>query len=148
VFGWGSPTTIMVPLADFLNHSNYNSVQLNTLDKDLHKAMNKIYLYNHNFDKTVQTKYSDAEIYELDTSKLKLNCSRLFKEDTDVPQEVIDSWKYKEPEREEGWKKYSRELCFERYCYNKDKNRYPHPEDRGHKVTERDYKIDEEDFGQ
>lgn len=101
VFGWGSPTTILVPLADFLNHSTTNSVQINTLEKNLHKEQNKIYLYNHNFDKTAKSTFKDEDIYLLETSKLKVNCARLFKEDEDVPKEVVDSWVYKPLSKEE-----------------------------------------------
>ena len=123
VFGWGTPTIGMVPLADFHNHGNENNVQITTIDKNLHKQQNKIYLYHHNFEKVAKKTYSEADIYLLKTSKLKINCSRLFKEDTDVPQEVIDSWEYKPPTAEQTAKLYSRDLCFERFKYNRDKNK-------------------------
>ena len=46
-FGWGLPSTMVVPLADCLNHSNKSMVSFNLLEKNLHKSMNKIYLYRH-----------------------------------------------------------------------------------------------------
>ena len=85
VFGWGTPTTGLSPMADFFNHSNQSSIQITTLEKNLHKERNKIYLYKHKFDKVAKKQFTDEDIYELETSKLKINCSRLFKDDNDVP---------------------------------------------------------------
>lgn len=50
-FGWGLPCTMLVPLADCLNHSNASYVGPDLLEPNLHKAMDKTYLYRHNFDK-------------------------------------------------------------------------------------------------
>ena len=49
-FGWGLPATMLVPLADCLNHNCTSPVSPDILEKNLHKSMNKIYLYKHNFE--------------------------------------------------------------------------------------------------
>ena len=62
-FGWGTPSTEMVPMADCLNHAVENSVQIITLEKNLHKEQNKIYLYKHNFEKVAKKNFTDEDIY-------------------------------------------------------------------------------------
>jgi len=48
-FGWGLPATMLVPLADCLNHSYESTVTCEMLEHNLHKQLNKIYLYKHNW---------------------------------------------------------------------------------------------------
>ena len=151
VFGWGTPTVALAPLADFHNHGNDNSVQITTIDKNLHKQQNKIYLYHHNFEKVAKKTYTDADLYHLETSKLKINCARLFKEDKDVPQAVVDAWEYKPLSAAEQAKLYSRDLCLERYKYNRDKNTgtgQAEMDQQQEEQMKKNYKLDAEPFGQ
>lgn len=51
-FGWGLPSSMLVPLADCLNHAQRSPMGINLIEKNLHKSMNKIYMYKHQFEKT------------------------------------------------------------------------------------------------
>ena len=87
----------------------------------------------------------------METSKLKINCSRLFKEDKDVPQEVADGWVYKPLSPEAQARLYSRELCFERYKFNRDKNKsldLAEMDPQQEEQMKKNYKLDDEKFGQ
>lgn len=77
-FGWGLPTTIVAPIADSFNHSSHSSAQVDILNKRLHLMQNKIYAYSYNFEAESQ---DEKDIYDFETSKLKYNVKRLFKED-------------------------------------------------------------------
>ena len=77
-FGWGLPCLMVVPLADCLNHSNETYIGPDIVDPDLHKSMDKTYLYRHNFDKTVKTKYNEDDLYDKSASRLRINCATLF----------------------------------------------------------------------
>lgn len=77
-FGWGLPTTIVAPLADSFNHSAKSSAQVDILNKRLHLQKNKIYAYQFDFE---QAEGPGEERYDEQSSKLKLNVKRLFKED-------------------------------------------------------------------
>ena len=88
-FGWGLPSTMLVPFGDLMNHSPDSCFNIDMLDKNLHLKQNKIYLYHHNFDKTAKKEFTEDDIYEKTTNKLRINCERLFKEDLDaVPKEI------------------------------------------------------------
>jgi hypothetical protein len=78
-FGWGLPTTIVAPIADSFNHSSLSSSQVDILNKRLHLMQNKIYAFSFNFDAESQ---DEKDIYDLESSKLKYNVKRLFKEDS------------------------------------------------------------------
>lgn len=78
-FGWGLPTTIVAPIADSFNHNSHSSAQVDILNKRLHLMQNKIYAYSYNFEAESQ---DEKDIYDFETSKLKYNVKRLFKEDT------------------------------------------------------------------
>ena len=87
----------------------------------------------------------------METSKLKINCSRLFKEDKDVPQEVADGWVYKALAPEAQARLYSRELCFERYKFNRDRNKsldMAEMDQQQEEQMKKNYKLDDEKFGQ
>ena len=79
-FGWGLPSTMLVPLADCLNHDFSANMTLSLLEKTLHKSMNKIYLYKHNFEKKEGDTDEDS-VYDKKNSKIKINCAKLFRED-------------------------------------------------------------------
>lgn len=80
-FGWGLPTTMIIPIADGVNHSaqSYNTVDM--MNKRLHLMQNKIYGYQFNFDADSSTKDSADGQYDKSSSKFKLNVKRVFKED-------------------------------------------------------------------
>ena len=44
-FGWGLPTTILVPIADSFNHSSKSGNMIDFVNKRLHLMQNKIYGY-------------------------------------------------------------------------------------------------------
>lgn len=75
-FGWGLPSTVLAPIADSFNHHAKASTQVDFVCKRLHLQENKIYAFNFNFDAE-----DDNECYDLESSKLKYNVKRLFKED-------------------------------------------------------------------
>ena len=97
-FGWGLPSTMLVPLADCLNHDFKSKMSLSLLEKTLHKSMNKIYLYKHNFDKKPGDTDEDS-VYIKTSSKIRINCAKLFREDeiADMPDEVIKHWRHEMP---------------------------------------------------
>ena len=78
-FGWGLPTTIVAPIADSFNHSSQSSAQVDILNKRLHLMQNKIYAYPYIFEAESQ---DEKDIYDFESSKLKYNVKRLFKEDS------------------------------------------------------------------
>ena len=71
-FGWGLPSTMLVPFADAINHANESIINYNLFHKNLHLSSNKIYLHE-----------TDFETFEYDTnsSKQDINISRIFKDD-------------------------------------------------------------------
>lgn len=71
-FGWGLPSTSLVPFADALNHRDHSHINIALLHKNLHLQSNKIYLHE-----------TDFETFEFDTSssKQEINVSRLFKDE-------------------------------------------------------------------
>ena len=80
-FGWGLPSTMLVPLADCLNHNNDTYINPDIVEPNLHKAMDKNYLYKHNFDKEVKKNYSEDDLYDKSYSRLRINCSKMYTED-------------------------------------------------------------------
>jgi len=76
------PTTLLAPLADSLNHTSHSRVLLDIVNKRLHLLQNKIYAYAYNFNAESN---DEKDIYDLETSKLKYNVKRLFKEDLISP---------------------------------------------------------------
>ena len=141
VFGWGLPSTMAVPLADCLNHSPQSMVSLDIFEKNLHASMNKIYLYQHNFEEDVGNDDPD-KVYVKTESKLKVNCSKLFSEDEiqQLPIELLEKWDDQHDEDEQDAKKiYSRDLCFQRFEFN-----------RKRLTTDEEIKFEEDDqeFGQ
>ena len=80
-FGWGLPTTMMVPLADCLNHSVDSEVIGDLFEKNLHQSMNKIYLYKHNWESKGVNEEDEDKAYDMTSSKISIACTKLFKED-------------------------------------------------------------------
>ena len=72
---------MLVPLADCLNHKNDTFISPDLLEPNLHKAMDKGYLYKHNFDKAVKKHYKEDDLYDESTSRMRFNCQKLWKED-------------------------------------------------------------------
>lgn len=93
-FGWGMPCMMLVPMADCLNHCNDTYISADLVAPDLHKAMNQTYLYKHNFDKAVRKQYTEDDIYDKSSSRLQINCAKLFSEDeiSQLPEEVKSEW--------------------------------------------------------
>ena len=89
-FGWGLPTTMMVPLADCLNHVRASPMGINLVEKNLHKSMNKIYMYNHQFEEIKEQDDDVDKIYDKSQSKLSIKCTKLFTEDelSTLPEEL------------------------------------------------------------
>ena len=77
-FGWGLPSTLVAPIADSFNHSSRSSASVDIVNKRLHLMQNKIYTYSYDFDADPD---KGDDIYDKETSKLKYNVKRLFKED-------------------------------------------------------------------
>ena len=73
-FGWGLPSTILVPIADSFNHSPKSNCIVDIVNKRLHLMQNKIYAYPHNFE-------GKGDAYDEEKSKLKYNVKKLYKED-------------------------------------------------------------------
>ena len=80
-FGWGLPTTMLVPLADCLNHAPRSGMDINLIEKNLHKSMNKIYLYKHQFEEVDEDDDNVDKIYDKTSSRLPIKCTKLFSED-------------------------------------------------------------------
>jgi len=59
-FGWGLPSTSLVPLADAFNHRNQAPLNISLVHKNLHLQSNKIYLHEIDF-----------ETFDFDTSSSK-----------------------------------------------------------------------------
>ena len=93
-FGWGLPCTMLVPLADCLNHNNDTYIAPDLLEPALHKSMKKGYLFKHNFDKAVKKHYKEDDLYDKTYSRLRINCSKMFSEDeiSELPNEIRKSW--------------------------------------------------------
>ena len=85
-FGWGLPCTMLAPMADCLNHNNATYINPDLLEPNLHKAGTKSYLYKHNFDKEMKKHYSEDDLYDKSTSRLRYNCKKLFAEDDEEYQ--------------------------------------------------------------
>ena len=106
VFGWGFPATMLVPMGDCLNHMSGSCVTPDLFEKNLHKTMNKIYMYKHKFDKSeaADDEASDGDVapdlvdgdvdkvYDKSSSKAKVICTKLFSEDElgELPAELQD----------------------------------------------------------
>ena len=114
---------MLVPLADCLNHDFSANMTLSLLEKTLHKSMNKIYLYKHNFEKKEGDTDEDS-VYDKKNSKIKINCAKLFREDeiAQMPEEVLKHWRQEIPPQIPEDKLYSRDLCIERFQFNKEKH--------------------------
>ena len=69
-FGWGLPCTMLVPLADCLNHNNDTFISPDLLEPNLHKLMSKGYLHKHNFDKVVKKHFKEDDLYDKSFSRL------------------------------------------------------------------------------
>ena len=93
-FGWGLPSVMLIPMADCVNHTNKGFLGIEILEKNLHKSMNKIYLYKHNFEEIKEDDDNVDKIYDKSSSKLSIACQKLFAEDeiATLPEEVRNSW--------------------------------------------------------
>lgn len=80
-FGWGLPCTMLVPFGDCLNHSNDTFIGPELVEPNLHRAMDKVYLYKHNFDKANKKHYSEDDLFDKSGSRKQINCAKLFAED-------------------------------------------------------------------
>ena len=80
-FGWGLPCTMLVPFGDCLNHSNDTFIGPDLVEPNLHRAMDKVYLYKHNFDKANKKHYSEDDLFDKSGSRKQINCAKLFAED-------------------------------------------------------------------
>lgn len=114
-FGWGLPTTFLVPIADSFNHSSKFSNNIDLVNKRLHLAQNKIYAYHFNFDGDTSKGIDDQ--YDKSTSKLSFNVKRLFKEDEKVKddpelQKLIEGEKLTNEDTEN---RYDEKEVFERF---------------------------------
>ena len=131
---------MLVPFGDLMNHSPDSCFNIDMLDKNLHMKQNKIYLYHHNFDKTAKKEFTEDDIYEKTTNKLRINCERLFEEDLDtVPKDIKDIWSGARPNPIKVENPYKREICFERFKHNLDKVEK--------RAEERKYDTGNEKFG-
>lgn len=160
-FGWGLPATMLVPMADCLNHSPSASFNCEFLEKNLHRQMNKIYLYKHNWkdstaddedEETQSTTAASAQendedkVYDKTKSKIRIVCPKLFEEDeiASLPAELLERWQANRSDDQllpDGKKPYSRDLCLQRFKFNH--NKYcPAANGEEEKVE------DEEPFGQ
>jgi hypothetical protein len=79
-FGWGLPATMLVPLADQINHQNRAQLTHMILQKNLHLEQNKTYLYATDFETMEQDKSE---------SKSNVNVTRLFREDPGVDLALV-----------------------------------------------------------
>ncbi len=66
---------------------------IDIVEKNLHKSMNKIYLYKHNFNEDGNQDDEDS-IYDKSNSKVNIVCPKLFQEDelAELPQALKDNW--------------------------------------------------------
>jgi hypothetical protein len=80
-FGWGLPTTIVIPIADSFNHSAKSNNIIDLVNKRLHLMQNKIYGYHFNFDSDFSKNLTDDETYDKNSSKFDYNIKAIFKED-------------------------------------------------------------------
>lgn len=132
---------MLVPLADMLNHTYDSNISLDLLEKNLHKSMNKIYLYKHKFE---EEKASDANaeeddaVYDKTNSKIKIKCQKMYTEDeiAELPSELRQNWE--DRESADPKKIYSRPLCKERFLHNVEKHCG---------LEEQKHELDEEEFG-
>ena len=85
---------MLVPLADCLNHNNDTYISPDLFEKNLHSSMSKGYLYKHNFDKAVKKHYKEEDLYDMTHSRLRINCSKLWREDeiSQLPSEIRKNW--------------------------------------------------------
>ena len=119
-FGYGLPCQMNAPFADCVNHMPKAETTIDVFNKSLHLDMNKVYLYRHKFTKEAKKTFTEDDIYDKKSSKLKINVSRLFKEDeqSTIPEEVKEHWKWQDDttkeERQKG-AKFSKDACFKRF---------------------------------
>lgn len=78
-FGWGLPTTIVAPIADSFNHSSRSAQVVDFVNRRLHLQGNKLYCYQFDFDAEDASPFKES--FEEESSKLKYNIKRAFKED-------------------------------------------------------------------
>ena len=79
-------------------------MSFNLLEKNLHKSMNKIYLYKHKFDEDKKENNEAAggeeeeddhdSVYDKSNNKLKIKCQKLFSEDelAEIPEQLRQKW--------------------------------------------------------
>lgn len=130
---------MLVPLADMLNHSCESQVSLDLLEKNLHKSMNKIYLYKHKFGEKENGDGTDDDAgYDKHNSKIKIKCQKMFTEDeiAQLPGELRQNWEIQD--RDDPKKLYSRPLCKERFLHNLEKHCG---------LEEQKHELDDEAFG-
>ena len=75
-FGWGLPSTSLVPLADAFNHRDGAPINISLIHKNLHIQSNKIYLHDTDFE---------TFDYDKSSSRQDINVSRLFKDENVDP---------------------------------------------------------------
>ena len=80
---------MLAPLADCLNHNNASFINPDLLEPNLHKSLDKVYLYKHNFDKTSKKHFAEDDLYDKSNSRLRIHCRKLFAEDADLPDELL-----------------------------------------------------------
>lgn len=117
---------------------------MDALEKNLHKSMNKIYLYKHNFEEEVQEGSTEEDsVYDKTNSKIKIKCNKLFAEDeiASLPEEILKNWSGEAQPKSDPSQKYSRELCYNRFLHNKKQHGVASAEE--YKIE-----IDDEQFGQ
>lgn len=139
---------MLIPFGDLMNHSPSSKFNIDMLDKSLHLKQNKIYLYQHNFNKTAKKEFTEDDIYDKKTNKLRIHCEKLFEEDLDsVPQEIKDIWSGAAPNPIKVENPYQRNLCLERFKYNMDIVEKKSGKKEKVMQEERKYDIDDEKFG-
>ncbi len=72
---------MLVPMADCLNHCNDTYISADLVAPELHKSMENVYLYKHNYDKGVKKHYTEDDLFDKTDSRLSINCARIFSEE-------------------------------------------------------------------
>lgn len=107
--------------------------------------MNKSYLYKHDWEENSESEEDLDKAYDkTDDSKIKINFTKLFQEDEieQIPQEMLAEWQREDPMTAKNGKKlYSRDLCFNRFQFNRQKH-------SGAGDEEKKFEEDDEEFGQ
>jgi len=95
------------------NHIAKSQVSFSIIHKQMHLDKNKIYLHNHNFGYDT----SKESQYDASSSKLRINVSKLFKEDADLDEQKRDLVSGKQFKKLElGYEKAdSEDTCFRRF---------------------------------